>query len=99
MKSHHRQVSQRGKRSRKAGLSSLGAVALVAALSLSALVLAGASSMQSSHSGNSIPAAIAPQATGQKGAARLAPSSGAEAEGSFHPGMLPVVAGAWTAEG
>ena len=97
MKSNRKQLSQRGVRSRKTGFYSLATVLLVAALSLSAMVLAGAPSLQPSHSGKSIPVAIPPQA--RPSGVAVAPGTGADAEGSFHPGMLPVVAGAWTAEG
>src|SRR5258707_542654 len=99
MKSNGKRLSERGKQSRKAGFYSLATFLVIAALSLSALVLAGASSMQSSYSGNRIPAAIPPQAGGPSGAARVAPGTGADAEGAFRPGILPLVAGAWTAEG
>src|ERR1700676_1417792 len=100
MKTHHKHSSRRGERSRKAGFYSLAAGAVIVALSLSALVLAGASSMQSDHSiPAGIPAAVAPNAVGPLRAARVAPSSAADAEGSFRPGVLPLVAGTWTAEG
>jgi hypothetical protein len=93
MKSNSRQLSHRGKRSRKSRFTSLS---IVAALSLSGLVLAGASSMQSAHPGN-IPAARPRLAGGTSGGAQVARAAGSDQ--AFHPGMLPVVAGAWTADG